>query len=50
MKKALYLDDQRTPKNNPPDRYEPWNIVRNYDEFKTLYSKYFSLNNIRYIF
>lgn len=32
--KALYLDDQRTPKNNPPDKYEPWNIVRNYDEFK----------------
>lgn len=32
--KALYLDDQRTPKNNPPEGYEPWNIVRNYDEFK----------------
>lgn len=32
--KALYLDDQRTPKNNPPEGYEPWYIVRNYDEFK----------------
>lgn len=34
MKRALYLDDQRTPKNNPPDGYEPWHIVRNYNEFK----------------
>lgn len=34
MKKALYLDDQRTPKNNPPEGYEPWHIVRNYNEFR----------------
>ena len=34
MKRALYLDDQRTPKDNPPTGYEPWHIVRNYDEFK----------------
>ena len=34
MKTALYLDDQRTPTTNPPDGYNPWNIVRNYDEFK----------------
>jgi len=32
MKKALYLDDQRTPTNVLPG-YEPWHIVRNYDEF-----------------
>ena len=32
MKKALYLDDQRTPTTTIPG-YEPWNVVRNYDEF-----------------
>ena len=32
MKKALYLDDVRTPTETLPG-YEPWNVVRNYDEF-----------------
>ena len=32
MKKALYLDDVRTPTTTIPG-YEPWYIVRNYDEF-----------------
>lgn len=30
---ALYLDDVRTPTETLPG-YEPWNVVRNYDEFK----------------
>lgn len=34
MKQALYLDDQRTPTAPVPNGYAPWNIVRNYDEFK----------------
>ena len=34
LKKCLYLDDQRTPTAPVPEGYEPWNIVRNYDEFK----------------
>ncbi len=32
MKKALYLDDVRTP-TTTLDGYEPWYVVRNYDEF-----------------
>lgn len=32
MKKALYLDDQRTPTKTIPG-YHPWEVVRNYDEF-----------------
>jgi hypothetical protein len=32
MKKALYLDDLRTPTNVLPG-YEPWFVVRNYDQF-----------------
>lgn len=32
MKKALYLDDVRTPTTTIPE-YEPWYVVRNYDEF-----------------
>jgi hypothetical protein len=32
MKKALYLDDVRTPTTTIPN-YEPWYVVRNYDEF-----------------
>ena len=33
MKTALYLDDVRTPTETLPG-YKPWNVVRNYDEFK----------------
>lgn len=32
MKKALYLDDVRTPTTTLPG-YNPWDVVRNYDEF-----------------
>ena len=32
MKKALYLDDVRTP-TTTINGYEPWYVVRNYDEF-----------------
>lgn len=32
LKTCLYLDDVRTPIENKPG-YEPWVIVRNYDEF-----------------
>jgi hypothetical protein len=32
MKKALYLDDVRTPTTTIPN-YEPWVVVRNYDQF-----------------
>jgi hypothetical protein len=32
MKKALYLDDVRTPTETMAG-YEPWYVVRNYDEF-----------------
>lgn len=32
MKKALYLDDVRTPTVTLPG-YEPWYVVRNYNEF-----------------
>jgi hypothetical protein len=32
MKRALYLDDQRTPTTTIPG-YHPWEVVRNYDEF-----------------
>jgi hypothetical protein len=34
MKKALYLDDVRTP-TTTINGYEPWYVVRNYDEFVT---------------
>lgn len=34
MKKALYLDDVRTPTETMPG-YEPWYVVRNYNEFTT---------------
>lgn len=33
LKTALYLDDQRTPTKTIPG-YEPWVVVRNYDQFK----------------
>ena len=32
LKKALYLDDVRTPTVTIPG-YHPWDVVRNYDEF-----------------
>ena len=32
LKKCLYLDDVRTPIVDKPN-YEPWVVVRNYDEF-----------------
>jgi hypothetical protein len=32
MKRAIYLDDLRTPTNVLPG-YEPWFVVRNYDQF-----------------
>jgi hypothetical protein len=32
LKKALYLDDVRTPTETLPN-YKPWYVVRNYDEF-----------------
>lgn len=32
MKQALYLDDVRTPTETLPN-YDPWHIVRSYDEF-----------------
>jgi hypothetical protein len=32
LKKALYLDDVRTPTKDIPG-YEPWIVVRNYEEF-----------------
>jgi hypothetical protein len=31
-RKCLYLDDCRIP-TTPPPGYEPWEVVRNYDEF-----------------
>lgn len=34
LRTCLYLDDQRTPTSDPPKGYAPWNVVRNYDEFK----------------
>jgi hypothetical protein len=33
MKKALYLDDVRTPSTDLPG-YEPWVVVRNFNDFK----------------
>lgn len=39
-KSALYLDDQRTPTVDPPIGYNPWYIVRNYDEFKEWINKH----------
>ncbi len=39
-KSALYLDDQRTPTVDPPTGYNPWYIVRNYDEFKEWINKH----------
>ena len=33
MKTALYLDDVRTPTETLPG-YNPWNVVRNYNEFR----------------
>lgn len=41
MKKALYLDDIRTP-TETMDGYEPWVTVRNYEEFV----KHIELNGI----
>jgi len=38
LKTALYLDDVRTPTETIPG-YNPWNIVRNYDEFKDWITK-----------
>jgi hypothetical protein len=38
MKKALYLDDVRTPTEILPG-YKPWYVVRNYDEFVEWISK-----------
>lgn len=32
LRRSLYLDDQRTPTTTIPG-YEPWYVVRNYDEF-----------------
>jgi hypothetical protein len=32
LKTALYLDDQRTPTTTIPG-YNPWSVVRNYEEF-----------------
>lgn len=32
MKKSLYLDDVRTPTTTIPG-YEPWHVVRDYDQF-----------------
>jgi hypothetical protein len=32
MKTALYLDDEKTPTDTIPN-YNPWVVVRNYDEF-----------------
>ena len=32
LKRSLYLDDQRTPTTTIPG-YEPWYVVRSYDEF-----------------
>lgn len=32
LKRSLYLDDTRTPTTTIPG-YEPWYVVRNYDEF-----------------
>jgi hypothetical protein len=34
LKKCLYLDDERTPISEPPTGYEPWVVVRNYNDFK----------------
>lgn len=41
MKKALYLDDQRTPIKNIPG-YDAWDVVRNYAEF----TEYITRNGI----
>lgn len=38
MKRALYLDDVRTPTTTIAG-YEPWFVVRNYDEFVAWISK-----------
>lgn len=38
MKKALYLDDVRTPTETLPN-YAPWDVVRNYDEFTEYITK-----------
>lgn len=38
MKKALYLDDVRTPTETLPG-YKPWYVVRNYNEFVEWISK-----------
>lgn len=39
LKKALYLDDQRTPTTTIPG-YESWVVVRNYEEFTNYITKY----------
>lgn len=38
MKKALYLDDVRTPTETLPN-YAPWDVVRNYNEFTEYITK-----------
>jgi len=39
MKTALYLDDQRTPTINIPG-YEPWVVVRSYEQFVNWISEF----------
>lgn len=39
FKKALYLDDVRTPTTTMPG-YEPWVVVRNYEDFTTWITEY----------
>jgi len=39
MKTALYLDDVRTPTEDLPG-YNPWNVVRNYNEFVSHINKF----------
>ena len=39
LKTALYLDDQRTPTTTIPG-YEPWKVVRNYEEFTKFISEF----------
>jgi hypothetical protein len=41
LKTALYLDDERTPTETIPG-YQPWIVVRNYDEF----TEYITTNGI----
>lgn len=39
LKIALYLDDVRTPANDLPG-YEPWAVVRNYEQFTDYITKH----------